>query len=135
MRCTTEGVVGWRKSESPGSKVERRAFEIDVDAVEAVVRHDAAYGGDEILSGIGSVKRHVDAAAAERYEHLPALALQVGDVRFELGGIKTGWSVELERALRGVLFRRGEGHDDDVPLGRDVLQRAPPRIRSRPRSR
>ena len=69
------------------------------------------------------VERNVHAAAAERNHHLLSLALQVGDVGFELLGIKPGGRVELHRPFRRILFRRGEGDDDDVPLRRDLAER------------
>ena len=101
----------------------RRALEIDVDAVEAVLGDNPGDGGDEVRNALRIGEREVLSAAAERNHDLLPLALQIGDVGFKLLGVQTGRRVELHRAFRRILVRGSESDDDDVPLRRDFAHR------------
>src|ERR1017187_9483467 len=105
-----------------GGDGERRALEIDVDAVEAVVSHDAGHRGDEVRNALRNGEGEVLAATAERNHDLPAVALQPGDVGLELFGIQSGGCVELHGPFGRILVGRGEGDEDEVPLRRDLAK-------------
>src|ERR1700727_1964168 len=99
---------------------ERGAFKVDIDAVEAIVRDDAGDRGDVVWNAVWIGKREVLAAAAEGDHDFFALALQVGNVGFELRGVEPGRSLELHRSFGRVLIRCRKGNDDHVPLRRDL---------------
>src|ERR1017187_1726149 len=102
---------------------ERRAFEIDVDAVEAVLGDDARDRGDEVRNPLAIGEREVLTAATEGNHDLFALALQVANVALELCGIQSGGCLQLHGPFRCILIRCRESYDDDVPLGRDLAER------------
>src|SRR5450759_1825715 len=84
---------GWRggmlKVRVSGVDGERRAFEVDVDTVEAVLGDNAGDRGDEVRSALRIGEREVLAAATEGNHDLLALALQVGNAGLELFGIES----------------------------------------------
>src|SRR5664279_6503283 len=84
---------------------ERRAFEVDVDTVEAVLGDNAGDRGDEVRSALRIGEREVLAAATEGNHDLLALALQVGNVGLELFGIESGGCVELHGPFRCIPIR------------------------------
>src|SRR3984957_14129787 len=102
---------------------ERRAFKVDIDAVEAVFADNLRDGRDIHWHALRVSEGEMLATPAERDHDLLPLALQVRNVRLKLRGVETCGRMELHGAFGRVFRGSGEGDDDHVPLGRDLAQR------------
>ena len=123
IRLTIDGVVGWRKSVSPGAD---RATGVSKSistpsnpySVTMLVTELTKFG----MSFASSSLKYSPPPPSEIITFLPWL-LSCGDVRLQLLGGDAARQLELHRALRSILVRRSERDQDHVPLRRDLVQR------------
>src|SRR3984957_4334766 len=101
----------------------RRALEVDVDPIEPIVAHYLRNRGHVVRNAVRIGKCKVLTATAERDHHLLAPALQVRDVGFELCDVESCGCAKLHGPFRWVPVRRGEGDEDNVPLGGHITKR------------
>src|SRR5581483_7351856 len=97
-------------------------LKIQVDAIEAVVTHDAGDRRDEVGNALRIVECEVAAASAQGDHHFFALVLQPRDVVLELSQIKTGSNKQPQRSLRGGSIGNRKRNNHDVPLRRNIAE-------------
>ena len=100
----------------------RWTFEVNVDTVEAVLRHDLRHRIHEVRNACGLHQRKVLSAAAQRDQHLLSLALQPRDVVFHLRQIEARPHMQLQSAFCRLMIHVGKGHNDHIPLRRNIAQ-------------